>query len=731
MRILRPKEVAWAAVIVFVFWWAVLFVVGGQRYASFLDVLHGLGGWVFGAATGFAVALIWYSLDRSAQIEKLLPDTWNGASATLGKVPIHHARLAAAEKLPTVQELAAHMPAEVRSAGEESFLHDWISANKDRAPGHVELLGEILRVLWHERIRTWPATHHSQDPHHNHGGRTLLTHSLLVCWLTLRERQNYVYEPAKAPSGYQLVHLRDPNFSFNADDPLIPILGLGHDLGKIECYVWQDNALVDCTKDHDLVGARIMARMENYWHEEISAADLDVMQPILAHYHHPSAVPMAKDGGVLSDRLHALLELLIRCDRIAGAMENGRSRANIQADLDSHQAFEASGNPSAMKDAIVEVLTRSGRVNSKETRTNVGIKYLMPQYRRTVLVLKEDVFVQQVAEVAKLEEVRNRPVSGANPVNALTREILIWLGENNLLFTDHEPSGRAAESSLYKTSFYVPKDYFEDKAMQIPQDNPNNPKFTWGSCILLAPEALEELLPLSNIENYWLVPHFSVARTGSQGAFRKKSEAEEAAQEDSNDAFLRQLAADFPALDEKKIDQGPATEEDDAIFGADRSATSTELTPRDDHRPEDGQVQAVAEPVSVSSTEEDDAIFGVGQAESDQAESDQAEQAEVDDIALLGDAPTPENADDMLGDGALFRMRLLAAAASGEVQQKALGGGLLALFDLEQLLGAAGWSIDDVKASSAAWREDAQIVWIEHKVVKALGRVGLVVTLHQ
>ena len=38
---------------------------------------------------------------------------------------------------------------------------------------------------------------------------------------------------ARAPSGYQMIYLRDPNYSFDRADSLIALLGLGHDLGKI------------------------------------------------------------------------------------------------------------------------------------------------------------------------------------------------------------------------------------------------------------------------------------------------------------------------------------------------------------------------------------------------------------------------------------------------------------------------------------------------------------------
>ena len=207
---LRPKEVARAAVIVFGFWWIVLLIAGGQRYASLAGILHGVGAWAFGIAIGVVVALFWHWLDRQEQIEALVPDSWNGAAATIGKVPIHRARLAAAETMPTVEELAPHMPPEVVAAGDTGFLHEWIQNTRTRSPGHTALLEEIVRTLWHERVRAWPATH-ADDPLHNHGGRTLLTHSLLVCWLMLRECVAYSYVPARAPSGYQMIYLRDAN----------------------------------------------------------------------------------------------------------------------------------------------------------------------------------------------------------------------------------------------------------------------------------------------------------------------------------------------------------------------------------------------------------------------------------------------------------------------------------------------------------------------------------------
>ncbi|MFD1709774.1 HD domain-containing protein [Ottowia sp. GY511] len=712
---LRPKEVARAAVIVFGFWWIVLLIAGGQRYASLAGILHGVGAWAFGIAIGCVVALFWHWLDRQEQIEALVPDSWNGAAATIGKVPIHRARLAAAEAMPTVEELAPHMPPEVVAAGDTGFLHEWIQNTRTRSPGHAALLEEIVRTLWHERVRAWPATH-ADDPLHNHGGRTLLTHSLLVCWLMLRECVAYSYVPARAPSGYQMIYLRDANYSFDRADPLIAVLGLGHDLGKIECYVWVGDALVDCTKDHDLVGARIMARMEGYWHDDISAADIDVMQAVLAHYHHPSAVPMAADGGVLSDRLHALLELLIKCDRMAGAMENGRTRAALREDARADEAFVESNDRSQLHNALVEVLTRVGRVNSQEQRTNVGVKFHLPHFRKTVVALKEDAFIQQIAEVAGLQDLHALPVSGVNPVNALTRQVLIWMGENGLLFTDHEPMGRAPESSLYKVSFYKPKDYFTDDTFAAPKDAEDlarvKPVFSWGSCILLAPEPMPELAPVTNVKDYWLVPHFSVARTGGQGAFRKKSTQEQLEQGTANNAFLDMLGS-TTAFDE-------VSERADEANGDD--PPQVQAAGEGDDQVLDQTQDQVAGPV-------DDQVHDLAQDQVDlvSAADDQVLPEPEPPPPATATATEPEP-DEMIAPG-LFRMRLLAAAASKEVQRKDQGEELASLFGLESWLDTLGLRVEDVIKTDEEWRRAAQIVAIEHKLIKALGRVGLVVTL--
>ena len=77
----------------------------------------------------------------------------------------------------------------------------------------------------------------------------------------------------------------------------------------------------------------------------------------------------------------------------------------------------------------------------------------------------------------------------------------------------------------------------------------------------------------------------------------------------------------------------------------------------------------------------------------------------------------------------LFRMRLLAAAASKEVQRKDQGEELASLFGLESWLDTLGLRVEDVIKTDEEWRRAAQIVAIEHKLIKALGRVGLVVTL--
>lgn len=527
----KPKEILKHALIVFIFWWALLFWhdLSFTNLSAF--IAHQIFQWQIvgiGIATGAILTFIYIQIERSGREKELLSATTRGIYSSIGLLPLHKQALVADENFSS-EQLIPYIPQEATAL--IGMLSEWrLSQNARGNEGHTKLFDAILARLCHPKVLHLPATH-ADDPRHNHGGRTLLTHSLLVCYLMLRESKTYEYRPAQTASGYKHIQLKNAQYQFNPDDPLIPILGLAHDLGKIECFICnEDGNAIDCKPNHDLTGSQMISRLDEYWADSIGAQDRQFLSLIMAFYHHPSEMPMANfDSQVIDDRLHALLEMLIWCDRVASAMENNQDNLEaVREQMARDLAFDQDEDKRhSLWEAIVQVLTGNDRINTS-SQSNVGRAYHLPQFGKQVIVLREDVFVQSIAHSAGMLERYHERIGdkGGNGISALTRDVLRELGRRGLLFKDHETDNRSDDSSLFKVHFYSPKEYFSDDELTEPNvDLKASPKSTWASCICMTLQndensetALDQLLV---IEDCTQVPHLSHSRLGKQGVYTK------------------------------------------------------------------------------------------------------------------------------------------------------------------------------------------------------------------
>lgn len=545
---IRPKQIPGAVVTVTVFWMTLLIILqydlfDWQRFIGrelLLVTAIGIG-------TGIAAITI-YAI-RQGKLYDLAGRSVRGLECSIASIPIHRQTL---KMTATMPDLIPYMPPEARQTGETDFIERWRDRWSKTHPAYVRLMDALLRTFAAPGTIDLPATH-ATDPRHNHGGRSLMTHSLMVSWLMWREANRWDYVPAYA-SGKR-IPLKKPDYRFNPKDPMIALLGFAHDIGKIECFITEKGKVIECKKNHDLIGAQILARMDEYWDSGISIEDREILQLVVAHYHHPSEIPFGQDGFVISDRLHALLEFLIKCDRLASAIENGSQYEEALANAETLALFDE--NEEGHMDlwtGILDVIGRASRINSDTPTSNVGWFYRMPNYaNKGLLVLKEDSFMIQVAHVTGKMDLWERKTGGANGVSELSRQVLTLLGKRGALFTDHEDTPRAPESSLFSVDFYDEKSYFmKDKTPKTPlktkseggqvivldEDRPLNPQFEFStskfdkdsnptgyrtkfaSCILIDVDQDDEIrhtLGDALNHNWKSVPHLLTARTGSQG----------------------------------------------------------------------------------------------------------------------------------------------------------------------------------------------------------------------
>lgn len=520
---MRRQPIIKATFFVSVFWWCLLTLwqagfnvrelLKGELYLDWSWTLSAFYATAAGTLCGvFCTAFsIWF--DRKETAKKLEGKMQYGLESSIGPVPLHLSdpREPGEEAQSITEEAVATVP-EIVADKTTDFLAKWHARYDEDYPAHAALMAAIETVLM--KYSELPATH----IYGGHGGRTLLAHSILVAWYMDSLAPHHTYDgKIKLPDYTQVYPLRRENYKFNADDPLIAIVGLVHDIGKIECYQYdEEGRLTGCRHDHDSTAVRMLARMPEYW--ELSSEDRQVLSVAVKFYHHPQDTP-TEDGLLpLDDRLHAIQELLIRADTLASRRERGE---NATAAL---SALEFDSNPLGMDDqgnakeefwnAIEEVLLREGSINSKDKATNFGIKSFHPLFKKDMLILREDLFIQAIC--TELGKVNVTP-HVTNAVSAMTKVVLRVLDERECLYTQQESGGRNPETALYKVEFFAPEVFWADKKARIPakDEDRGDPKFTWASTIIID---LQTVFPeLVRLDDHKFVPVIRNGRLGNAG----------------------------------------------------------------------------------------------------------------------------------------------------------------------------------------------------------------------
>ncbi|PEH40508.1 hypothetical protein CRM94_17130 [Burkholderia gladioli] len=576
-----------ATTFVVTFWLAVVTILGvlhGQvRPTDLLSLTYWGIPLIAPAAAlvgGILVSVLSIWLHRRYTFESLRPHQLGGMTTNMGRVPI------ILEPLPSSKQRVGsdvlRIPAALanviikRPVLPDDFLEAWYQRYQKSYPAHAALMQRIERVLMQHAH--FPATH-VQDGPRNHGGRSLVEHSLLVAMLMEWNAPEFKYpvDPSRPH-----LPLLDPNYEFNPVDPLIAIAGLAHDIGKIESYEFAPDdpeklrPPIGSRIDHDKIGARVLARMDEFW--DLPGDDREVLQLTCAYYHTPHAMPMGSPKTVRSDRLHAITELLIKWDSEGSALENKQGPeiadqyplrpAALEPDPASNTdakrmksrgsarglgvpgaavvpAMPVSGDATtsnvrgAQSDAgqqivlwevIRSILLEPGRINGKDTRRNMGWKFSFPHLGgRTLIFLVEDSFTKLVAARGDLESEMGGTFSGPT-VDPLTRRILRTCFEQGALFLDYEDARtRSPEMLVYALRLYMPSRYFVNEKTRTELNAPGNRGDHKSLASVLVLEAtatiLPELLKLPDNNRVPHIHHFRVGSAGRRGRPRKGSGA--------------------------------------------------------------------------------------------------------------------------------------------------------------------------------------------------------------
>lgn len=297
-----------------VFWWLLTAAVSFWNAGSqgWQNIVPMLGLTAIGALAG--VIMVWtstvsYRASRSRMVDN---DEVRGLTCSIGEIPFLIQPPLEATDLPQLIDWP-DVP--------EAFFAQWRNRYLSSHPHHMALFDRLLKIYNHNP--DLPATHVPGG----HGGRTLLQHALLCAYLMYSLGENWVYKglAARTDNKRVILALRDPDYQYDCNDPLAVIIGLAHDLGKIEAYRYnKEGKVVGIRNEHDLTGARILARLDELW--ALPDIDRSAILLAIAHYHHPVELPLHSDRGAIDDRTIALMELLIKTDNNAGYIEHSGRR---------------------------------------------------------------------------------------------------------------------------------------------------------------------------------------------------------------------------------------------------------------------------------------------------------------------------------------------------------------------------------------------------------------------
>lgn len=427
-----------ASAIVFSFWWMVLTLISLdwsleltiEKYTFVHEQILLLGG---GLVCGVAIAYAGIMFVRYQISLGLKERSQNGITSLLGPVPM------VLETPPRVSSEKARAPITMPRTAE------WVEKAKVEHPAHYALFMAIWDVL--SEHKHYPASHRKGG----HGGLLLWQHSLNVVEKALELAPNWSFEGVfikkNGKAKTLILPKRNPEYTFDATDPLLPIIALAHDIGKIETYKVLPDGTVE-TKEtgpesddfrvfHDYIGARMLARIDEYW--GLNARDRRTLNLAVGHYHHPGAMPVAEDGFTIDDRITALMEFLIVADKAAGDNEKGRPPIDEEEEYTEDEA-------AAIYRIFTEVICQYGRVNGIGNKS-VDEHFKIAQKHDSLIVIDEpklrEILLQRMGMSMGVGDDRYR----------ITLCLLSQLAEKGILYDTHRGVNFARFLPLHKVSF--------------------------------------------------------------------------------------------------------------------------------------------------------------------------------------------------------------------------------------------------------------------------------------
>jgi hypothetical protein len=321
-------------------------------------------GWLIGAAIGVVGMTAWVYLRRALIKHRLKGEIWRDISWSIGKFPIKPVQPASVKRYrPDISDLK--LPDSVKAAPWHEAWRDRVkklpSSNRSKPAEYIAMMEAIWRVLdFHRHVpagvlnptfepersskglfravlyqlmdwrrlprfildrerRLAASSGATLNPH----GFSLFEHSYTTSAVMLDLAKTWTFDKAvevwNAQRGtYLLKPARkvDKGFTFDSDDPLIPIIGLAHDIGKLRVFfetepgVWRSNR-----KKHDRESALCLAAIDEWWF--LHYKDKRATTTVLEAYHCARDLKEKLHPDTEDDRNFCLAMLLIEADKAA------------------------------------------------------------------------------------------------------------------------------------------------------------------------------------------------------------------------------------------------------------------------------------------------------------------------------------------------------------------------------------------------------------------------------
>jgi hypothetical protein len=455
MASFKAKQVPQSMFVVYLFWGiSASILYADQEYDLYYALMC-----VAAILFGFIAASFESESTRRVIKQSLLPQELGEIRSSLGPVPVHVGLPDLTHEID-FNQLAFHYP-----LGYESETHTALATYRKNFsishPHYVSLFDDLLRLFTASQNIDYPASYAIDasgeeevvNTSDSHAGRSLLSHSLLVFTLSVLNFASFceAYAPEKPKRAQHPTYKPDPI------DPLPGLLGLAHDVGKFLTFTLHkadDGKLLAkrLFPRHDAYGPQVLARLPSFWDSGIRREDRQIIENVLACYHHPKDAPFVPATATAgekdrSDRETALLQFLIASDKLAGAIEGGQTYQQAVAAADVSSPESVAADQDNWVDLFLRFLATNHCIN---VTSGKSLAFKTEEEGKSLLVVDETLFINHFCEYIKQPEL-SLLKAGKDP-HPVTSNLLMKLEELDVVYRPDTKSthGRSAELNIFK-----------------------------------------------------------------------------------------------------------------------------------------------------------------------------------------------------------------------------------------------------------------------------------------